>query len=237
MAQKIITVLQQKGGAGKTTIAVHLATMLKHLRPQLSVVVADADPQGSASLWLGKGVEEDVKAFRVAEDKEGRGLKAEIQATNADIVVLDLPPFVESLAMRGVAHASIILIPIGPSELDTDSAKLPIELTKEMKELNPHLKTLLVPTRVRRNTAAGRELRPALERWGRVSTATIEYRAAYSDAVTCGVGVNKLSTILWITWVNTTQTQQAQQNHRRVEAPQATQSSFKKNTYDARGEK
>jgi len=193
MTQKIITILQQKGGAGKTTIAVHLATMLKHLHPELSVAVADADQQGSASLWLGKGAEGDVRVVRVAMDNAGVELKDELRATNADLVVLDLPPFVDVLSMRGVVHADLVLIPIGPSELDTDSAKKPLKLLTEVRELKPQAQGLLVPTRVRRNTAAGRELRPALEMWGRVSRATIEYRSAYSDAVSCGVGVNRFA--------------------------------------------
>lgn len=104
---------------------------------------------------------------KVAKDNSGVELKDELVVTQADLVILDLPPFVDVLSVRGVVHADLVLIPIGPSELDTDSAKKPLKLLAEVRELKPQAHGLLVPTRVRHNTAAGRELRPALEMWGR----------------------------------------------------------------------
>jgi chromosome partitioning protein len=193
MAKWIVTLLQQKGGAGKSTTAVHLACMFKHLYPELTVVVADADTQGSAYMWLSKGADTGVGVVRVALDGNGDNIKQELLDINADIVVLDLPPHIKLLPHKAAFHSSIILIPIGPSELETDSAKDPIRLVKDVIEFRPTLEYILVPNKVRMNTAAGKELRSALEMWGRVSKATLNLRSAFSDAVSLGVGVDQFA--------------------------------------------
>lgn len=70
---KIITVLQQKGGVGKTTVTVHLAAALASMHPTLLVAVADADPQGSATIWINRGNGGiGVTAHTVAVDGDGR---------------------------------------------------------------------------------------------------------------------------------------------------------------------
>ena len=64
---KIVSVIQQKGGVGKTTLTVHLAHELKRMKKKLKVVIADADPQQSSYKWIERGRKNDI---------DGVGIKA-----------------------------------------------------------------------------------------------------------------------------------------------------------------
>ena len=176
----IISVIQQKGGAGKTTLAVHLAHMIADLRPGWRVAVADADPQRSASQWLARGAArgvEGVSGVVIAEDGEGKQLRAELTA-------------IESLSLRAALYADLMLVPVGASTLDLEAARAAVNVCQEAMELDPRKRMLLVPSRVRAGTSSARELRPALEQWGRVSDVSVSLRVAYSDAATSGEGIN-----------------------------------------------
>lgn len=188
---KIITVMQQKGGVGKTTIAVHLATQIKELFPNLKVALADADPQKSATVWLSNGeAASGVSVHQVASDVEGKRLMDELSSIDADLVVVDLPPAIAAISMRAVLYSDLILVPVGASALDIEAARHAVDLCKEAIGLDPSKKFLLIPNRVQMNTAAGRELRDVLDKWGPVSKATLCLRVAYADAVMHGIGIN-----------------------------------------------
>ena len=188
---KVISILQQKGGVGKTTIAVHLATQIKELFPGIKVALADADPQKSATVWLRDNKEvTGVDVYHVADDIEGKQLMDELSAIDADLVIVDLPPAIASISMRAALYSDLMLVPVGASALDIEAAKHAIDVCKEAIELDSTKKFLLVPNRVQMNTAAGRELRNVLSAWGPVSKTTLCLRVAYADAVMCGVGIN-----------------------------------------------
>jgi chromosome partitioning protein len=189
---KILSVLQQKGGVGKTTIAVHLATQIKEMAPHLKIVLADADPQKSATAWLRKGTT-GIVVHPVAGDIEGANLKNELSSIDADLIIVDLPPAIASVSMRATLYSDVVLIPVGASALDLEAAKHAIALCKEAVELDAAKKYLIVPNRIQMNTASGRELREVLQQWGPVSKATLCLRVAYADAVMHGTGINEFA--------------------------------------------
>jgi chromosome partitioning protein len=191
---RVITVLQQKGGVGKTTIAVHLATQIKELFPDLKVALADADPQKSATVWLSSGTEDcGVSVHQVASDIEGKRLMDELSSIDADLVIVDLPPAIAAISMRAALYSDLILVPVGASALDIEAARHAVDVCKEAIALDPTKQFLLIPNRVQMNTAAGRELRTVLGKWGPVSKATLCLRVAYADAVMLGVGINSFA--------------------------------------------
>lgn len=191
---RVIAVLQQKGGVGKTTIAVHLATQIKELFPSLKVALADADPQKSATVWLSSGSEDSgVSVYPVASDIEGKKLMDELSSIDADLVIVDLPPAIAAISMRAALYSDLILVPVGASALDIEAARHAVDVCKEAITLDPTKQFLLVPNRVQMNTAAGRELRTVLGKWGPVSQATLCLRVAYADAVMLGVGINSFA--------------------------------------------
>jgi len=188
---KVVSVLQQKGGVGKTTIAVHLATQIKELFPNLKVALADADPQKSATVWLSSGATDSgVSVHQVAVDIEGKRLMDELSSIDADLIIVDLPPAIAAISMRAALYSDLILVPVGASALDIEAARHAVDVCKEAIALDSSKQFLLIPNRVQMNTAAGRELRTVMSKWGPVSRATLCLRVAYADAVMLGVGIN-----------------------------------------------
>src|ERR1039457_4683888 len=172
--KKVISMIQKKGGSAKTTTAVHLAAALSGLFPNLKIAVADADPQQSASIWIRRSHGAiGVSVHQVGADGEGRNMRDEIDAINADVVIIDTPPSLESITLRAALRSNLMLVPTSPSIVDLSATKEAVKTCKEVIELNPDKKYLLIPSRVQHNTASGRELRGILEAWGHVSEATI----------------------------------------------------------------
>lgn len=191
---KIVALLNQKGGVGKTTTAVLLATQFKELFPNLKVALADADPQLSASGWIERGPEkENIRTYVVAKDREGVDLKTELDGIDADVIILDLPPGLAAVSLRGALFADLIVVPVGPSPVDLDASARAIGICKEVAGYKNNSKFILVPVRVRHNTAMGRELQSTLGQIGPVSKTSIVLREDYAKCFAKGVGVNTFS--------------------------------------------
>lgn len=129
---KVITVAQQKGGAGKTTVAAHIAVALSQKANRVAVI--DIDPQGSLSYWhnireqaLGEGYTgltfASVSGWRVAS--EISRLKRIV-----DYIVIDSPPHTETEARTAIRGADLVVIPVQPSPTDLWATKATLELAK-----------------------------------------------------------------------------------------------------------
>lgn len=131
MTAKTIAIAQQKGGAGKTTIAVQLG--VAWASQGYRVAVLGIDPQGSLAAWYrlrnGKG----NPLF--AADVQGWRLASEIDRlrTDFDLLVIDTPPHAETDARVAVRSASLILVPVQPSPLDLWAMAPTLDLAKKEK--------------------------------------------------------------------------------------------------------
>ncbi len=121
MAGKIFTIAQQKGGAGKTTLAVHLAIAWAQQRGK-KVAILDTDPQGSTSIWYEArehylGADETGITFRRA-----KGIRAVDEARKLarghDVVLVDMPPHASTSANAVIRAATLVVIPVQPTPLD-----------------------------------------------------------------------------------------------------------------------
>lgn len=185
---KVVSVIQKKGGAGKTTVAMNLAMGIQELRPRLKVAVADADAEQHSSLnWIGRG-DHDLRVVAVAEDRDGKRLKAEIDSLDADIVIIDCPPAVEAVAMRAALHANLVLIPISPCFLDYDAAKDGVELCKEVAIREGRSKSLILPIKIRKGTKSSKDLLDNISKMGAVAKSTLGLRQAFPDSAAAGIG-------------------------------------------------
>lgn len=180
----IISFLNQKGGVGKTTLAIHIADSLS--RKDKKVLLVDADPQASALDWAENS--ENGNRFSVVGLPK-KTLRSELRTieTDYDYVIVDGPPRVHEIAMAAIAASDLIVIPVQPSPFDVWSLKDIVDLVNEVKTINEHLKTVLVINRKIVNTAIGRDVVSALADYNfPILTTAICQRVAYAESIALG---------------------------------------------------
>jgi chromosome partitioning protein len=158
----IISLLNQKGGVGKTTLAVHLATALSQRGKR--VLMVDADPQGSALDWAAS--REGEKAFPVIGLPKAT-LHKELpkMAANYDYLVIDGAPRVYDVARSAIMASDLVLIPVQPSPYDVWAAKEIVDLITDVRPFKDNLKSVFVINRKIVNTAIGRDVTEALSEY------------------------------------------------------------------------
>jgi|TARA_B100000678_G_C18057671_1_gene441322 chromosome partitioning protein len=136
MLSKVITISQQKGGTGKTTLAVHLAlAFIKY--HNLKVAIIDTDPQGSLGKWFvirsEKKVSNDNLTFKTAS-LWGAQYESKTLKKDNDIVIIDTPPKIESDARPSIEASDLVIIPMTPSHVDFWATEAIIEIAKKAKK-------------------------------------------------------------------------------------------------------
>lgn len=155
----IVSFLNQKGGVGKTTLAIHIADALS--RRKKRVLLVDADSQGSALDWAaarqGQPLFPVAGLPRASIHKELPAL-----AKGYDMVIIDGPPRVYEVARSAIMASDLVLVPVQPSPYDVWAAKEIIDLLTEATVFKPSLKSAFVINRKIVNTALGRDVVDAL---------------------------------------------------------------------------
>lgn len=181
----IISILNQKGGVGKTTIAVNLCHGIAVKR--FRVLLIDADPQGSVKDWQGIAGEGSFNIIHYAQDdlyKEISGL-----GKGYDHIVIDGPPGKESVTKSILTVSDMVIIPVRPSILDLWSSREMVDLVTQAKELRPLEGRLLVSQKAP-GTRLGKEAHDSLKGLGLpVMETEISNRIAYAEAMLAGLPV------------------------------------------------
>lgn len=180
----IISLLNQKGGVGKTTLAVHLATAFA--RQGNRVLMVDADPQGSALDWSASRTE---KAQFPVVGLPKKTLHRELPTIAADynFVVIDGAPRVYDVARSAIMASDLVLIPVQPSPYDVWAAKEIVDLLSEVSVFKESLKTAFVINRKIVNTAIGRDVKEALSDYQvQVLKAQVCQRVSFAESAASG---------------------------------------------------
>lgn len=182
----IISLINQKGGVGKTTTAVNLASSLA--RKNYRLVLVDLDPQGSATKWHDV---EGNQAFEIL-NRSNLFTAADLEAlsTAYDYVIVDAPPAISALTRNVLAVSDVTIIPVTPSSLDIWACADTLKMAKEVREKHPGLEIKFLINRKIPGTRAGKEIRQALCQFdtGVIHTELCQ-RVAYVDAMKYGVSV------------------------------------------------
>jgi len=182
----IISFINQKGGVGKTTTAINLASSL--VRKNHNLVLIDADPQGSAATWHSI---EDNQAFEIL-DHPGELIQADIETleTAYDFVIIDAPPAVDDKVKTILKASDLAILPVTPSSLDLWSCKETLNTMDSNPEVPLNGKVRLLINRKIPGTRVGREVRQALDKFDTpVFETELCQRVAYIDAMKYGVSV------------------------------------------------
>lgn len=183
---KVIAVLNQKGGSGKTTIATHLARALQKL--DYSVLLVDSDPQGSARDWSAVDEENPVTVIGIDRPTIDRDLKS---VAKKDFVVIDGAPQASDLALSAIKAADFVLIPVQPSPYDIWATSDLVDLVKQRIEVTDRkLQAAFIVSRAIKGTKIGTEISEALLGYELpVLDARITQRVIYPTSAATGTTV------------------------------------------------
>ena len=155
----VIGVSGRKGGSGKTSTAVHLAADLASRGH--SVVLIDADPQGSATHWGKPGnLPMPVRHMPLEGTPDIHAWSRTIRKLAAEFIVLDSPPHLNEAVGAVIGLCDVALIPCGPSSLDIIATAQTVGVVREIRKARGGNRPFicLVPSRIDTRTLSGRQL-------------------------------------------------------------------------------
>ena len=187
----IVGVLSQKGGVGKTTLSLNLASHW-HAKGR-RVLVVDADPQGSALAWSSARAAPPIfPVVGMAKPSLHRDLPA--IAADYDVTVIDGAPRVNDLGRAAILASDLVLIPVQPSPFDVWAADDTVQLIQEAQQFKEALKAAFAINRKIVNTAIGRDVAgafagapfPVLE-------PTVSQRVLFAESAGQGLTVREIA--------------------------------------------
>jgi chromosome partitioning protein len=191
MTAKLITVCNQKGGCGKTNVAMTLSASLAERG--LSVLVVDGDPQGTATRWFSAAKEGSpfpAPVVNLAETRQhiARAIKPHVD--HYDVIVVDCPPSLDSpVTLCTLVVADVALVPVIPSPGDVWATSRLVGLVEQANGLNEALQVRIVPNMVQGTSLAG----AALDALGDIplplAEGSLSLRTAYRQAQAEGSSV------------------------------------------------
>lgn len=186
---KIIALLNEKGGTGKSTLATNLATALH--RQGKRVVLIDADPQGTARDWRAQSPEGFDLPPVLAIDRP-QMLASSLKAVSADIAIIDAPAKAESMAAAIVRAAHVALVVIQPSAADVWASAAAVKLIQAKRAMGGEIEAAFLVNRVSGQTTISKTIIDGA--WNDYDgieqlTATIGNRVVFANAMAAGLSV------------------------------------------------
>ena len=175
-----VAIISQKGGAGKTTLAVHLAVEAE--RSGLAAAIIDLDPQASATGWGDSRSQETPAVVSAQSARLGQILQA-AKAGGAKLAIIDTAPHSESAALAAAREADLILIPCRPAILDLRAISQTVDLARIAGK-----RAAIVLNAVPARGSLTNEAIEAVTSYGvGVADVHVGHRAAYVHCLTAGL--------------------------------------------------
>lgn len=188
---KIIALLNEKGGTGKSTVATNLASAL-HLRGQ-RVVLVDADPQGTTRDWRSASPDGIDLPPVVALDRPE--MLQSLSSIQADLVIIDTPAKAEKMTAAVVRIAQTALVVIQPSGADIWASAAAVKLIQQKIDVGGQIDAGFLVNRVSGVSRLSKEVLTG--NWNEYGVTILEHsignRVAFAQALTDGLSIYSLS--------------------------------------------
>lgn len=182
----ILSFLNQKGGTGKTTLALGAAAYWA--RQDRTVLLVDADPQGTASRWA--GLRQDVAFPVVHMARDNIAIQILRMAQDYADVVIDGPARGEVLSRAVIAASDLIVVPVEASSASRWSAEVTARQIEEARQFKPVLQCVYLMSRMHPRTALGIAMRSNMTAAGiELLEAAICNRVAFAEALSQGLTI------------------------------------------------
>jgi chromosome partitioning protein len=186
----IVSVMGQKGGVGKSTVAICLG--MAAFERGLRTLLVDADPQGTLTTWGEVAAEHQRKAPTVLAMGAAMHRPGQLEAVarNYDWTFIDCPPRHGEVQRSALMIADLAILPCGPSASDVWALSTSLELVRSAQQVREQLQACIVISRKQPRTSLGKDVRSVLEKSGvGVLGSEMFYRVAYQEALASGSGV------------------------------------------------
>ena len=182
----IITFLNLKGGVGKTTLAVHIASTLA--LAQKKVILIDADTQNSALRWFQSRKQDPIlPVASIPTSTLHKQIK--LIEKDYDFIIIDGPPRLSNVAKSCLVAANLVIIPINPSPYDVWSSSEIIKIIEEVESFKD-IKVAFVVNRIIKNSVIGRDVFDIIESYKiPVLETKIHQRVAFAETAAIGTTV------------------------------------------------
>jgi len=182
----LIALVGNKGGAGKTTLSINVASSLSR---QNTVAVVDADPQGSSLQWRAFSARED--AVPVIEANENLEQQTKKLLDDYEYVIIDCPPSVHATqTTKALGFSDVALVPVQPSPMDLWATVHIEEAVIKARDSNTDLNAYLVINQLEPRTTLSKLVRDALTEIGLpVADTALRRRAIYRSSALEGKSV------------------------------------------------
>ena len=184
---EIWSVLSQKGGAGKTTVALHLAVAA--LQDGKRVLVIDVDPQQSATKWANIRESDSPRVIATITPDLPKAL-ADATRRGVELVIIDTSPRADRDCIDICRRADFVIVPVRPSVMDIPAVEETMALIEKAGQSN---KSVIVLNAVPSNTSEGAEAAELLSTIGELLSVSLGDRVDFRRALTGGQGVTEFA--------------------------------------------
>ena len=194
----IIMLCSQKGGCGKSTLSVNIASFLASMKKDC--ILVDSDIQKTASTWA-MDREENKTLPRIPSVQKHENIRGTLLdlSSRYEYVIVDSPGRDSKEMRTGITASDLLIIPLKCSQPDLDTVPRMKLIIDEAREFNPQMKAMTLLTMVSTNPAVTEkeESKKYLEQYPELPLidSMIHERKVYRDCMSQGKGVHELKNI------------------------------------------